>query len=721
MGPEEFLERFWDATLDGDEVDHEAFLAEGSAELAEAVSTHRLLQRAAQRWRQPTRPRQLGRFEVLSDLGAGGLGRVYLGWDPELRRHVAIKVIARDRWAINEARAIARLEHRSIVKVFEVGPDRLVMELLDGGSLQDKIEAMAAGESTHLDGLRARLHCLVRIAEGLAYCHERGILHRDVKPGNVLFAKDDDHPRLMDFGLAHLDELESLDITQNLVGSPAYLAPEQVESGETGTDSRSDVFSFGVLAYELLTLECPFKRETRTATLAAVVQSRPRAPRALADAIPGPVEHIVQHCLEPDPRERYQSMAEVVSDLQNALADRPISVGGRSLVHRGKLLYQRNRRVTWFASAGVGAALLFAAALWLRSLREERREFLAQMEALEARIATIEGSEDFIITGFSLSEATQRAQLYDGTALGRALFGPTSGRTREVAEAWSRRLGEAISEIESAAEVLYPPDTWKPILRIDELLLPEAEWNLELRNRGRVLVSTELGDRDDLVFLRQAPRGEGFEAGFIDFKETRFEEFPSLGYYRVRVPGVWERDYFVRSTWQPPIRLELTPRRLATDGWLELPDLGVVASPLITNTQYLEFCRRTGREARPRGVADGPEPYSGTWNEMQAFADWAGARLPSGGELATLVTRFGTQEARALTGEFISDVFDATNPSDVAAGRYALILEAPEAPPRSWCTNASRGHPFSVDGEYFGFRVLYTTAAPALDQELQDQ
>jgi len=711
MPDDERLDEFWDAALDGDQVDYEAFLAEGGEGIPEAVAIHRLLQHAARDWQRPARPSLLGRFEVLGDLGAGGLGRVYLAWDPELKRQVAIKVIARDRWAVNEARAIARLDHRSIVKVYEVGHDRLVMELLDGGSLQDAIEAMAAGESTHLDSLRARQHCLVRIAEGLAYCHERGILHRDVKPGNVLFARDDEHPRLVDFGLAHLDEEESLDITQNLVGSPAYLAPEQVDSGETGTDPRTDVFSFGVLIYELLTLECPFKRDTRTATLDAVMQAHPRPPREISSAIPKPLVHIIEHCLELDPRDRYQTIREVVDDLQNVLADRPISVGGRSLTHRAGLTYQRNRRVTRFAMAGIIVTMVAAAVLWGRAAHAERAEFRAGLETIDLQLLEHDDAMEFIATGLKLGEAAVRAQAFDRDALASAFSGSVGPSVAHIKERWSRRLGSIVTSIEND-ESGRRTDEWKSVFQIDANLLPDAEWNRKYRNRGRVTLVGELAEREDLIFLRQEYRGTERLRAWIDLKPIPFEEYPRGGRYRVRIPNVWEREFNVSSIWQEEIKLRLTDLRLPTEGWMTLPKSGLIASPLITNCQYLEFCRETQREGLMNKKSIATEPYVELARRMEEFANWVGGSLPAAEEAAELLSIYGTPKFEFIIGEFVCDAFNLRT-LDIFMIEHAVVLELPDGPPIVWASSWGRDEESSRSSDawerkkHYGFRVVY--------------
>ncbi|MFT7485144.1 MAG: serine/threonine protein kinase [Candidatus Paceibacteria bacterium] len=712
MADEELRDRFWNATFEQDDVNYDAFLEEGGEGMRGAIDAHKLLLRATQNWKQAEQPQFLGRFQVVGDLGEGGLGRVYLGWDPELRRNVAIKVIAQDRWAVNEARAIAQLDHRSIVKVYEVGHDRIVMEPLQGGSLRDHIQTLDEGGKTPFTSLRSRIHCLVQLAEGLAYCHERGILHRDIKPGNVLFAEGDDHPRLVDFGLAHLDELDSLDITQNLVGTPAYLAPEQVESGETGTDSRSDIFSFGVLAYELLTLECPFKRDTRTATLSAIAEARTLSPRALSESAPPALQHLIQHCLEVDPRDRYQTMVEVAADLQNALANRPISIGGQTIAHRGKLLYRRNQRVTRFAITAVSLTTVTGLLLLGRSIGAERRAFASEIQEISNQLAELDNSREFTNTGLILGESLVRSRALDSELLASTLFGSPLADVQALTERWSRRLGEVVARIEEDSSSQRRTDTWKAAFQIEEHLLPEAEWNRKFRNRGRVVLTGDLANLPELTIFKQEYRGEGMLTGWIEFNQTSFEPHASVGCYRAVLPGVWERDYLVQSNWQEEIQLSLVPQMHSTHDWLDLPESGIRVSPRITFRQFRKFCAHTGRvESGTLASLDEAE-YSGPWSEMNAYAVWSGGRLPSAAEVVELLDRFGNPSAGRFQGEFVSDCFHLDALDLAWYVKYEDIELQSDAPPKVWAEEVPRYNQFEMEeGRLLGFRIVYPLGA----------
>ena len=255
---------------------------------------------------------RLGPYEVLSPLGAGGMGEVYRARDPRLNRDVALKILPaelaadpsrRQRFEI-EARAVAALSHPNIVAVYDVGEGYIVSELVEGETLR------GAGF-----GLRKTLGIAAQIASGLAAAHAAGIVHRDLKPDNVLLTKDG-RAKILDFGLARmsLPQAGPPDATMPAVltgpgvvmGTVGYMSPEQVRGLDT--DPRSDIFSFGVMLHEMLSGAPPFKGETAVDTMQAILRSdAPDLPRS----VPGGVREVVSHCLEKDPALRFQSARDL--------------------------------------------------------------------------------------------------------------------------------------------------------------------------------------------------------------------------------------------------------------------------------------------------------------------------------------------------------------------------------------------------------------------------
>jgi serine/threonine protein kinase/tetratricopeptide (TPR) repeat protein len=259
---------------------------------------------------------RLGPYEVVSLLGAGGMGEVYRARDTRLDRDVAIKVLPdavaadpdRRRRFEQEARAIAALNHPHVCQIYDVGPTFLVLEYVDGAPIVGPMSVDAAGRVS------------LQIARALEMAHARGILHRDLKPTNVLLTSTGD-TKLLDFGLVKLLQASdgADDVTRTaagtIVGTAAYMSPEQAE-GRT-VDARSDVFSFGAVLYELLSGARAFSGETTAQVLSALLRDSPR-PLPVS-----PLTRIVTRCLEKDPALRYQAMAEVRAALEDVVRGQP--------------------------------------------------------------------------------------------------------------------------------------------------------------------------------------------------------------------------------------------------------------------------------------------------------------------------------------------------------------------------------------------------------------
>ena len=253
---------------------------------------------------------RLGPYEILSALGAGGMGEVYRAQDTRLDRTVAIKVLPaqfaaepdRMRRFEEEARAIASLNHPHICQIYDIGPGYLVLEYIDGTPPQ--------GPLTPDEAVRLGL----QIVSALEAAHQRRILHRDLKPANILVTPKG-NVKLLDFGLAKLMAVDG-DVTRTMegtvLGTPAYMSPEQAQ-GRT-LDERSDVFSFGAVLYEMLSGRRAFRGDTPFVTVTAVVNEEPPPLET-----PAALERIVSRCLAKQPRERFQAMAEVKAALEQAV------------------------------------------------------------------------------------------------------------------------------------------------------------------------------------------------------------------------------------------------------------------------------------------------------------------------------------------------------------------------------------------------------------------
>ncbi len=273
---------------------------------------------------EPRSKRRIGRYLVTGRIGRGGMGMVYRGRDETLDREVAIKTLtaegafdgeSRRRFEI-EAKAAARLQHPSILTVFELGEDRglpfIAMELLPGADLEGLIRS---GEPMPL---REKLEVVVQVLRGLHYAHEHGIVHRDIKPSNIRLL-DDGTAKIMDFGIA---KLGGTNLTKSgfMVGTVNYMSPEQIRAQEL--DGRSDVFSVGVILYELLAGQRPFAGEAATDVLYRIAHTEP--PPLSAEALGGlgeTLQAIVARALCKDPAQRFSSAAAMADSLAEALRE----------------------------------------------------------------------------------------------------------------------------------------------------------------------------------------------------------------------------------------------------------------------------------------------------------------------------------------------------------------------------------------------------------------
>ena len=336
-------------------------------------------------------PGEWGRFRRLKLLGQGGMGLVFEAYDPRLQRQVAIKRLRDHRPEavqrfLREARAQARVQHENVCPIFEVdevdGEPYLVMQLVKGRTLLE-----AAPEMT----LEQKLLTMIQVALGVHAAHREGLVHRDLKPGNVMIEPTESgEPRVfvMDFGIARPTSGGEITSDGSFMGTPAYSAPEQVRGDSRSIDRRTDVYGLGATLYRVLSGAPPFEGST-SAVIYEVLESEPKPLRPLG--IPADVETIVLKCLEKDPEQRYPSARALAEDLQrfvdgDPILARPVGLAGR-LLRRAR----KHRAVTTIALA---ALVIVACALawggwtrWQASARERLvRDLSSQVEGIEAEI-----------------------------------------------------------------------------------------------------------------------------------------------------------------------------------------------------------------------------------------------------------------------------------------------------------------------------------------------
>ncbi|HEY2762356.1 MAG TPA: serine/threonine-protein kinase [Pirellulales bacterium] len=282
---------------------------------------------------------QFGDYELLEKIAQGGMGVVYKARQISLNRVVAVKMILSGNLATNEdierftleAKAVAKLKHPQIVVIHDVGrhdeQHYYSMEFIEGRSLAEEIRRGPMAP-------RKAAEYVEQIARALEFAHRNGVVHRDVKPSNVLI-DEQGRARVTDFGLAkHVDRGDDLTLTGQIIGTPAYMAPEQITNRRGEIGPSCDIYSIGALLYELLTGRPPFVAHDQFSTLLQVLDCDPQPLRQINDAVPRDLETICRKCLEKDPEYRYASAAELADDLARFLDGDSIKAASPKLVDR---------------------------------------------------------------------------------------------------------------------------------------------------------------------------------------------------------------------------------------------------------------------------------------------------------------------------------------------------------------------------------------------------
>ncbi len=469
----------------------------------------------------PPLPRRVGRYEVISELGRGGMGVVYEAYDKELRRHVAVKMIRLmdgsagtndlERF-LREARVSAKLDHPSIVRVHEVGSHAgdpfLVMEIVRGESFEGALRRERMPPRRAAEVLRD-------VASGLQHAHDQGVIHRDVKPHNILL-DEDGHAKLGDFGLAR-DEAtrRQLTITGQVMGTPAFMSPEQAAGERQNQGPLTDVWAVGAVLYRALVGRPPFGGDTALVIMRKVLVEDPAAPRQLDPTIHPDLETIVLRCLEKTPQRRYPSAAAVAADLDRYLRGLAIVAKPPGRVDRLRRWTRRHpaRAVIALVALIFPIALLATFALQ-RAARQAvaRNEALAAVTPLEEALAELASPLDDPVArrrarkrrielGLEAMSAASRFRSVAGDhAFARELqFRAAQGLGQAALEAEQWELAESAL---SFATTIGHADAWAEEL-LEEVAARRAERAAEDRERiARVIEDARAGE------LLRRPGGE---------------------------------------------------------------------------------------------------------------------------------------------------------------------------------------------------------------------
>ncbi|MFH2000890.1 MAG: protein kinase, partial [Planctomycetota bacterium] len=369
--------------------------------------------------------RFLGDFRILSEIGRGGMGVVYEAQQVSLNRKVALKVLPEhlsfSEQAIKkfqrEAEAGGRQQHPGIVAVYAQGEHEgvhyIAHELIEGGrNLADQLAELRKKPRLPRDHFRYSASFIAEVAEALTHAHRSGVIHRDVKPSNILLDSEG-QPKVTDFGLARIEDALSLSRSGDFAGTPFYMSPEQASGRNSGIDHRTDIYSLGVTLYEMLTLQRPFDGETSQDVLKKIIFHEPRNPCRINPRVPRDLAVICLKAMEKQPDHRYASMYDFADDLHRFLAGETILARPVGLFMQCAKCIRRNP--VWSAALGVTALALLVGLVALIDSRNEAQRAEELSRKADAQRFLIEASDSFTANpGYGALLAYEGAKISGG-------------------------------------------------------------------------------------------------------------------------------------------------------------------------------------------------------------------------------------------------------------------------------------------------------------------
>ncbi len=428
-------------------------------------------------------PREIAGYRILRELGTGGMGSVFEAFEEKMNRRVALKILSRhlsgsqkasDRFA-REAWIAGKLSHPNLVRVFERGETEEIayysMELVDGGSLADVIRNLRVHGRDDSWGLTFgsreyvawAISQVVAAAHGLDHAHRQGVVHRDIKPMNILLNRDPVAVKVADFGLAVDLQATRMTTAGDVMGTIAYMAPEQIQGKQEEIGPATDVFALGVTLFEMLTLELPFSGTTQQLYMSAVLTSEARHPRKLNERVGRDLEIVIGKALEKNPRDRYPTAGAFAADLENVLQFRPIAARPPGTASR--LLKWARRRPIHAALATL--LLLGLPTLGLLSFRAiEHRRLVEKLEldGLRARARRLIHEERYSKAVEIMNEILSRDPSDPEVLRSRALTLYQLGRLEQGAPPREERLRAALADASDLVR-RFPEEAWPYRLR----------------------------------------------------------------------------------------------------------------------------------------------------------------------------------------------------------------------------------------------------------------